>query len=129
MTGTRVEGLGRHAPRNLAVRVDQQFIQHALNRVLGVYRTSITHVIVLEWSLHNRDPRALALLVTRNDTRISLELRILGAERESFYLPSVRSGTRKLSNVTTVLISSGYCLAKYIEMSPPIECPTNVTFL
>ena len=42
-------------------------------------------------------------------------------------LPSVRNGTRRLSSVTTFLISSGYSLAKYIEMSPPIECPTMVT--
>ena len=83
---TGVEDLGRRAPRNLAVSVDQEFIQLALNRVLGVYRAGITHVIVLEWNLHNRDPRALALLVTRNDTRISLELRIFRAKRENLEL-------------------------------------------
>src|SRR5207237_2398221 len=41
-------------------------------------------------------------------------------------LPSVMNGTRRLSRVTTFLTSSGYCLAKYMVMSPPIECPTTV---
>src|SRR2546430_6882563 len=41
-------------------------------------------------------------------------------------LPDVMKGTRRLSMVTTFLISSGYCLAKYIVMSPPMECPTMV---
>src|SRR6266702_683125 len=41
--------------------------------------------------------------------------------------PAVTKGTRRLSSVTTFLISSGYCLAKYMVMSPPMEWPTIVT--
>ena len=41
-------------------------------------------------------------------------------------LPSVMKGTRKLSSVTTFLTRSGCCLAKNIEMSPPLEWPIRV---
>src|SRR6516164_1763599 len=35
--------------------------------------------------------------------------------------PSVMNGTRRLSSVTTFLIRSEWRLAKYIEISPPLE--------
>src|SRR4051794_27011330 len=81
---TGVEDLGRRFPcidgRNLAVG-DQELIQHAQDRVLGLVRASIAHVIVLEGGLHNRNPRVLALLFAGDDVWVSLELRIFGAER------------------------------------------------
>jgi hypothetical protein len=59
-----------------------------------------------EPGVHDGDAGLLALLRIRNDAGI---------------------GTRRLSSVTTFLISSGYCFAKYIVMSPPIEWPTMVS--
>ena len=40
--------------------------------------------------------------------------------------PMVTKGTRRLSRVTTLRTRSGYCLAKYMVMSPPMEWPTTV---
>ena len=76
----------------------------------------------------DRDAGLLALLVVGTTPGSGLNCVSLERNDRILNLPSVRNGTRRLSSVTTFLISSGYCLAKYIEMSPPIEWPTIVTF-
>src|SRR5450432_2282923 len=61
--------------------VVEEFVEHALDRVLDRIRTAVAHVGVLVAGLHDRDAGLLADLLIGNDARIGLEDRILRTER------------------------------------------------
>src|SRR5215472_8245104 len=80
--------LGFHLDRRDlgVVGLVEELVQHALDRGLGFLRSGVAHVIVLEGSVDDGDAGLLTLIRARNDARIRLELRILGAERENLEL-------------------------------------------
>src|SRR5258708_36302788 len=62
--------------------VNEEFVEHALDRCLGLIGTGIPHGIMLEAGLYDRNARLLTDFFRRNDTRIRLEHRILRTERQ-----------------------------------------------
>src|SRR5258705_10677042 len=62
--------------------VNEEFVEHALDRCLGLIGTGIPHVIMLEAGLYDRNAKLLTDFFRRNDTRIRLEHGILRTARQ-----------------------------------------------
>ena len=73
-------------PAQRAVGIVEEFVEHGLDRRLGLVRTGVAHVVMLEAGVDHRDAGLLALLVIGNDAGIGLETGILGAERQDLEL-------------------------------------------
>src|SRR6516162_2691137 len=84
----RFENLGRIGfdGRSLSIGIGQEFVEHALDRGLRLFRSGIAHVVMLEGGLHHRDTQLLALFVARNHAGVGLELRVLRAETQDLEL-------------------------------------------
>src|SRR5713226_149321 len=61
--------------------VDEEFVKHVLDRRLGLIGTGIAHVVMLETGIDDRNSSLLAYLLVRNDARVRVEDRVVGAER------------------------------------------------
>src|ERR1700681_2616763 len=60
--------------------VDKEFIKHVLDRCLGLIRTGIAHVVMLETGINDGNSSLLAHVVCRDDAGVRLEHGVFRAE-------------------------------------------------